>query len=283
MCSLWSLVLKEAGSILTPVGTPSPDSAHLIITRCNRGDCVLRLSECRTSIPCVVEATRRSAALLRGPRRPNQAPSSLPSATPTTCSMRSRPSRPAVTRRGHGRKQRLARRAEPAYRGCGPGSGVAVTGVHFATRPCHAVTNDGFPPASERVMTEESQGFWTRVRARLSRTVRPIHWLGLLRIVLVLGGLFALIDGLRIADDAEAATPLLITGIALLALVLILLRPDISEIRATYGEAGLLVRTAAALGGVQATAENPEQVFPLVKRATAPRPQSPSVITERSP
>jgi len=46
----------------------------------------------------------------------------------------------------------------------------------------------------------------------------------------------------------------------LLVLVLILMRPDIREIRATYGQAEVFISTAAALKGVQAVAESPEQL-----------------------
>jgi hypothetical protein len=80
------------------------------------------------------------------------------------------------------------------------------------------------------------------------RSSRRLRDFGIVRALIGVGGLAVLLDGFLIAHDADAATPLLVAGLILVFFALVLLRPEVGEIEARYGEASLVLRGARALG-----------------------------------
>lgn len=81
--------------------------------------------------------------------------------------------------------------------------------------------------------------------------------------ILVVIGLFALIDGIWIAHDAEAATPLLAIGAVAIVLAWLVLQPG-REVHANWGEFGVVIRSIrGALQEVSETGQ-PDEVPELL-------------------
>jgi hypothetical protein len=83
---------------------------------------------------------------------------------------------------------------------------------------------------------------------------------GVVRALIAAIGLVVLFDGFLIAHDSRAATPLLVAGLLLMLFALVVLRPEVREIEARYGEASLILRGARQALGDAAEAGSEEEL-----------------------
>jgi hypothetical protein len=83
---------------------------------------------------------------------------------------------------------------------------------------------------------------------------------GVVRALIAAIGLAVLLDGFLIAHDSRAATPLIVAGLLLMLFALVVLRPEVREIEARYGEASLILRGAGQALGDAAEAGSEEEL-----------------------